>query len=118
MPHAMNDEMRRCIEECHSCHEICLEAVAHCLQKGGKHAAATHITALLDCAESCDTSANFMLRGSEHHSHVCEVCAEVCEACAASCDELSDDDMMRRCAEECRRCAESCRKMAKTAARV
>lgn len=62
--------------------------------KGGKYADAGHITAPLDCAESCITSANFMLRGSEHHSRVCEVCAEVCEACAASCDELSDDDLM------------------------
>lgn len=112
MPHHITDELRRCIEECQSCHEICLEAVAHCLQLGGKHAEAPHITTLLDCADICRTSADFMLRGSESHKRTCEVCAEVCERCAEDCERLSDDEMMRRCAEECRRCAESCRRMA------
>jgi hypothetical protein len=115
MPHALNDEMRRCIDECHSCHEICLETVSHCLQKGGRHAEAAHVTTLLDCADICATSANFMLRGSEQQGRTCDVCAEVCERCAESCEQVSDDDIMRRCAEACRRCAESCRKMAAAA---
>jgi hypothetical protein len=105
-------EMRRCIDECSSCHDICLECVTHCLSLGGKHADASHIRTLLDCADICATSADFMLRGSEMHASVCGVCAEACERCAESCGRMPDDDMMRRCAEECRRCAESCRQMA------
>lgn len=112
MPH-ISDTMRRCIDECQSCQAICLESVTHCLEQGGRHAEANHIRTLLDCAEACQTSANFMLRGSELHARVCEVCAEACEACAAECEKFTDDPMMQRCAEECRRCAESCRQMAR-----
>jgi hypothetical protein len=93
------------------CHGTCVETVDHCLQKGGRHAEAHHIRVLLDCAQICATSADFMLRGSEMHGSTCGVCAEACERCAADCERLADDDMMRRCAETCRRCAESCRGM-------
>ena len=117
MPHHISDEMRRCIDECQSCAAICLESVPHCLELGGKHAAAEHIRTLLDCAEACQTAANFMLRTSDLHGRVCEVCAEVCERCAEECERF-DDAQMRRCAEECRRCAESCRAMAKMGARA
>jgi hypothetical protein len=79
---------------------------------GGEHAAADHIRRLIACAEICDTSARFMLLGSDHHARTCGVCAEVCAACAADCDRLSDDEMMQRCADVCRRCAESCRQTA------
>jgi hypothetical protein len=111
MAHISN-EMRQCIQECQSCHSVCLETVTHCLQKGGAHAEASHIRLLLACVEICQTSANFMLRGSELHTQTCGACAVVCERCAEDCERLGDDEMMRRCAEACRRCAESCRKMA------
>jgi hypothetical protein len=71
---------------------------------------------LLDCAEICQTSANFMLRGSELHSRTCWACAEICERCARDCERLSDDAYMRACAEACRRCANSCKHMAAMAA--
>ena len=115
MPHHITEAMRRCIDECHGCQEICLESVPHCLSQGGQHAAPAHIKSLLDCAEACQTAANFMVRGSDRHVATCEMCAEICLACAEHCDQISDDDMMRQCAEECRRCAESCSEMAKAA---
>lgn len=111
----MTAEMQSCIEECLECHRICVETTTHCLTMGGEHASEDHIGALLDCAEICQTSANFMLRGSHDHDEVCAVCAVVCERCAESCDAMAgDDDLMRRCGEACRRCAESCRRMAGT----
>lgn len=116
MAHQMDAGMQECIDRCRSCEEICLETVAHCLEKGGKHAESHHITLLLACAEICSTSARFMLLGSKHHVRTCEVCAEVCEACATECKAMADDDTMRRCAELCRQCAESCRAMAKSGA--
>jgi hypothetical protein len=67
---------------------------------------------LLDCADMCATSVNFMLRESTLHRKTSEVCAEVCIACAKSCESFPDDDVLSRCAEECRRCAETCREMA------
>lgn len=110
MPH-VSSEMKDCIENCQTCHDVCLEAVEHCLQKGGKHASAEHIRLLLDCAEICQTSSNYMLRGSDLHSETCRTCAIICERCAKSCEEMADDKMMRECAEICRTCAESCHEM-------
>lgn len=104
-------DMQNCIKECLSCHSICLETIQYCLQKGGKHASADHIQALRDCAEACQTSANFMLSSSPLHPRTCGVCAEACERCAKSCEAMGDDEQMKACAEECWRCAESCRKM-------
>lgn len=113
MPHRIGAEMRECIANCSDCHNICLETAVHCLAMGGEHAAPYHQTVLLDCAQICATSADFMLRGSDLHARTCGVCAEACERCAAECERLADGDAtMRRCAETCRRCAESCRRMA------
>ena len=109
--HPMSADMQACIEACTRCHQVCLDTVTHCLEMGGRHADAAHIRMLLDCAEICQTSANFMLRGSDLHARVCALCAEVCERCAQDC-ETFEEDFMQACAQECRRCAESCRRMA------
>jgi hypothetical protein len=111
MPH-VNNKMRECITECQDCASICIETITHCLTQGGKHAEASDIGLLANCADICATSAKFMLRGSELHTRTCEVCAEVCDACAESCEAMGDGDFMKRCAEACRSCAESCREMA------
>ncbi|GIU94157.1 MAG: ferredoxin [Gaiellaceae bacterium] len=106
-------DMRECIKLCSDCHDVCLETVAHCLDRGGEHARPDHVRALLDCAQACDTARDFMLRGSDLHAVVCRACADACERCADSCEAIGpDDDVMRNCAEICRRCAESCRSMA------
>jgi hypothetical protein len=112
--HSMVSEaMQRCIQECRNCASICLETVQHCLKLGGKHAEPAHIRMLMDCAEICQASANFMQRGSPLHMQTCAACAEVCKACAEDCERFNDDDMMRACAQACRRCEESCRQMAR-----
>ena len=79
---------------------------------GGKHVEASHLKTLLDCADTCRVSADFMLRGSPLHSEVCGVCADACERCAKSCEQFGDDAETKACAEMCRRCTESCRLMA------
>jgi hypothetical protein len=106
-----NGIMQRCIAACQECRDVCLKAVTHCLQRGGRHAEASHITTLLDCIDICTIAESFMLRDSPAHRHVCEVCAEVCDACAKSCAAFHDDDMMKRCAAVCQRCAGACREM-------
>ncbi|CAN5706634.1 four-helix bundle copper-binding protein [soil metagenome] len=113
MAHQLNTEMRECIANCTECHTICVETANHCLQMGGEHADASHIRELLDCAQACAISADFMLRGSQLHAGTCGVCADACERCAESCELIGgNDELMQRCAEICRRCAESCRRMA------
>jgi hypothetical protein len=113
MPHQISADMRECISNCTECHAICTETAQHCLGMGGAHAAPEHIGLLLDCAQICATSADFMLRGSALHSRTSGVCAEACQRCAEDCERLAEgDETMLRCAELCRRCAESCRRMA------
>ena len=107
---AMNQDMQRCIEICDQCHRTCLQmAMNHCLEAGGRHVEPEHFRLMLNCAELCQTSANFMASSSSLHQRICEVCAEVCEACAKNCEQVGD---MEECVQICRRCAESCRRMA------
>ena len=109
----MSEDMRQCISNCLDCHAICTQTQFHCLSMGGDHAAPEHQRLLADCAQACNTSADFMLRMSEHHADYCRICAELCRACAEDCERLAGNDaMMKRCADMCRRCAESCRQMA------
>ena len=108
--HDISQEMQNCVDECLRCHSTCLSmAMNHCLEKGGQHVEPTHFRLMMACAEICQTSANFMLMGSDLHKRTCAVCAEVCEECARSCEQVGD---MQECVDACRRCAESCRKMA------
>jgi len=87
-------------------------ATNHCLEMGGAHVEPEHFRLMLDCAEICQTAANFMLRSSKHHPHVCAECADVCEDCAKSCEAVGDMD---DCVAACRRCAQTCSQMAKMA---
>jgi hypothetical protein len=109
-------DMQQCIQNCMECHRSCTETMVHCLAKGGRHADASHIRLLADCADICQTSAEFMMRQSDLHAGICTVCADVCDHCAHDCDGLKDDEQMGVCAAMCRQCAQSCRDMARMAA--
>ena len=101
--------MQDAIKACLDCHSMCLRmAMGYCLERGGRHAEQKHLRLMINCAELCQTSANFMLSDSPLHSRVCLICAEACEACAKSCEQVGD---MRDCVEECQACAKSCRTM-------
>lgn len=104
-------DMEECIRNCSQCHQTCERMIEHCLNKGGVHANPQHIKILIDCAQICQTSADFMLRNSHLHGATCRACAEVCEACAESCEQMNDDDSMQACIDVCRKCADSCQKM-------
>ena len=115
----MSADMEQCIQECLNCYSLCTATAAHCLGMGGQHASRQHQTTLLDCAKACETSAEFMLRGSPIHARTCAVCAEACRACEQACRSMADgDQVMLQCAEACRRCAESCERMAGMASRA
>ena len=43
--------MEDCLGICDECRRVCLATMTRCLEKGGAHAEAGHIRALLDCAE-------------------------------------------------------------------
>ena len=107
-----HDRLQECIEECLQCHAVCTMTVQHCLVKGGEHAEVDIVGVLLDCAEICQTSANFMLRGSPYHALTCTTCATICQVCAEACASVDDDEQLAHCAEVCTSCAESCAQMA------
>lgn len=105
--------MQDCITDCKACHDICMITIQHCLRIGGTHAEQRRLRMIADCSELSQTTANFMLRGSEHHQFVCHACAEICERCAENCSMVANGDIqMQACVEACRRCAVSCRAMA------
>jgi hypothetical protein len=111
MKERANEDMESCIDACTDCHRVCLETLTTCLRLGGKHAAAEHLRLLLDCAEICQTSTDFMLRGSAHHRLTCGTCAKLCRACESSCRQLGGAEM-QPCIAACARCADSCERMA------
>lgn len=103
-------EMQQRIEACQQCHNICLRmALTDCLRAGGKHVEEEHFRLMINCAEICQTAANFMLSASALHGVVCQACAKICSACADSCEQVGDMD---DCVQACRRCAETCEAMA------
>jgi len=110
--HHSDDEMNKCTQLCLDCHARCIQTVRHCLKLGGRHAAPEHIGLLLDCAELCETTAQYLLRESSLHEKICGLCAEVCRQCAEDCVQIAgDDQMVKQCAELCRGCAGSCERM-------
>jgi len=108
----MNGDMQQCIQECLTCHSVCLATVQYSMQMDPQRGAAQYMPMLLDCSEICQTSANFMLRGSTLHTRTCGICAEICTRCAEVCEHMGNDSQMTLCAKECRHCADACRQMA------
>src|SRR4051812_38223307 len=96
------DAMLLCIQECLDCHRACLQTLVYCTRRGGPHADPDHLRLMMDCAQICQTSADFMLRQSPLHAHTCRACAEVCQACADDCDRMAAADLrMKACADTC-----------------
>ena len=58
-----HDELQEAVEECLNCHAVCTLTLQHCIASGGDNTEVNLVGVLLDCAELCQTSANFMLRG-------------------------------------------------------
>ena len=111
--HHMSEEMRRCIQLCQDCHATCIKMIGHCLKLGGRHAAPDHIRLLMDCAQICTTTGDYMARESLFHDRTCGLCSEICRLCADSCEQVGgNDQLLKQCAELCRRCAGSCERMA------
>lgn len=110
--HEVGGELLACIAECSTCHDVCEETITHSLRSGGDFADTELVRALIDCAQICQTSADFMLRSSTSYKLVCDVCAQVCAACADECERFEHDDWMRTCAQTLRSCTTACQKMA------
>ncbi|MCF6157067.1 MAG: four-helix bundle copper-binding protein [wastewater metagenome] len=108
----MSQELDQCIKDCLECYNVCIKTISHCLQMGGKHAGAGHISLLRDCADVCRANTDLMLRNSGWSGRTCSLCADICIECASNCEKFTDDQIMRECANVCNHTAESCRKVA------
>ncbi len=111
----INQQMLHCIQGCVSCHAVCLHTMTVALYSEPLAEDNHLIRLLLDCADICQTSADFMLRGSPLHGLTCGACSQVCEACAELCEQFRDDENLAACAETCRTCAAVCQDMAAAA---
>jgi hypothetical protein len=109
--HEMGRQNEQCIEDCQQCHRVCLETMTHYLEADSIQTQTDRVRLLLDCAEVCQTAANFMIRNSALHLSICSSCADICLRCAEACEQYGDDERMKACADACRRCAESCQLM-------
>lgn len=110
MPQNLSPEMQQCIENCQNCHATCLTMLTnHCLEVGGAHLEKEHVRLMMDCIQICQASADFMLRQSKHHAHICKECAEICQQCADSCEKVGGMD---ECVQACRACVGTCGSMA------
>lgn len=111
---APTQAMREAIRECTSCAIAAKEALTFSLAHGAEHAEADHLRLLMDCAQICQTSADFLLRASPLNGDICRACAIVCRAVGADASDIGTPELLRL-AEHCRACATACDTMAAAA---
>ena len=109
---ARSQPMQDCIDKCAMCHQICIEAIVHCLERRSEEASLIQVRALQDCTQICQTLVDFMLRESDLYTKVCAVCADVCEKGAEACASSPADPVMRACGDACRKCVTACQRVA------
>jgi len=101
----------QCIDECLKCHRLCGDTVTQCLLIGGAYARPELIRLLWDCAQICQTTADFMLRKSSFQLQASNLCIDICTQVTEVLAEFEDDRMMRVCIISNQRCAAICREM-------
>jgi hypothetical protein len=104
-----HNSTQSCMDSCTQCHQTLMHtAMQYCLPAGGSHLEAEHFRLMLNCAEMCQTTANFQLSDSQFCKQLALLNAQICEKCAVSCEQIGD---MEDCVQACRQCAECCRRL-------
>jgi hypothetical protein len=106
---SLSADLRAGIALCRRARLVLQGAAVRSLDAGGMELDPVHLRLLLDCAQICETAADFMSRNSPYHLYLCEVCAAICEACAESCALAG---AMKECAAVCQECVVVCRAIA------
>jgi hypothetical protein len=100
-------ETKECITALQACHAACLQfATFDCLEGGILQVEANRIRLMLDCAEICQTAANFLIRDSDHYLRVCREAAVICEDLSSVCCKITT---MKRVLVACNNCVSACR---------
>jgi hypothetical protein len=108
-PKSLSKETNELLATLAECRESCTIGLMHSLNEDGDFTAKDHIVWLLDCAEICNVTTNFLLRDSEYSGDIINICSYICEDCAESCESFFEDANMKNCGEICRKCADKCR---------
>ena len=109
MEENFDESSKELLASLEQCRETCQETIMHSLKEGGDYVKTDHIRILLDCAEICGFSVNFLLRDSDYAGNLIELCADICEQCAESCELFDGHEKMKECALVCQNCAKKCR---------
>jgi hypothetical protein len=113
--HPITAQMLRCIQECTSCHAVCVHTMTVAVYTDSFSRDDGLLRSLQDCAEISHSNVDFLLRGSPLHGLTCAACAQICESCARQCEKYPKNENMRACAESCRGCAAACQSTAASA---
>lgn len=97
-----------CITSCEKCRAACIRAVTQSLELGGEYARREHIRLLLDCAEICQVSVNFLLRGSPSAGYFCSIGGRLCDRYVRNYKGLGGLD---ECVVACENAAVLCHKL-------
>lgn len=93
-----------------ACHVAAMDALRVSLSSGWDPDARDRVTMLLDTADICRTTGDFLQRGSVHVPDVCRTCAIVCGECRDECERLGAEELSA-CAEACDRCVRACSRL-------
>lgn len=104
--------MQDCLENCENCYRLCVQTLVYATHQTEKPIHEALLRLLMDCADICRATANYLMRGSDLHGSLCRVCASICERCAEFCGESREDAQLRLCEQVCLRCSESCAQLA------
>lgn len=105
----LTSDLRAGIALCRRARLVLQAAAVRSFDAGGMELDPVHLRLLLDCAQMCEITADFMSRNSPYHLYLCEVCAAICEACAESCALAGS---MEECTAICQECIVVCRALA------
>lgn len=102
------------LEALSNCGQICTACADACLaEESDLPKLRRCISANLDCAEVCATTARLIIRQTEAPNDLVQAqlhaCVLACQICADECDEHAKmHDHCRVCAETCKHCQERC----------
>jgi hypothetical protein len=98
-----------CMEACTQCHQTLMHTVMqYSLPHDTTQFDIELFRLMMNCAELCQTTANFQLSDSKFCRQVATLNAQLCEECAAGCERRGD---LEDCVQACRECAECCRNL-------
>jgi hypothetical protein len=108
---AMNLDL--CVERCLEAARSCEEILPYAREAEGSSSDVALLAALSDAARVTALSADRLVRLSDLHGMILQVCTEIAERAALACARHSDDDYIFACGEACAACAAACHALAR-----